>query len=156
MFDVIIIGAGVSGCAAARELSRYQLKIAVVDKESDVCEGTSKANSAIIHGGFDAKPGTLMAKLNVQGNRMMEEMAQKLDFPFKRNGSMVVCHGPEGIKGLEKLLDQGIQNGVEGMQILNRQEALALEPNLADGVYAALHIPSGGIICPFHMNIAYA
>lgn len=156
MYDVIIIGAGVSGCAVARELSRYQLKIAVLDKESDVCEGTSKANSAIVHGGFDAKPGTLMAKLNVAGNRMMEEMAKKLDFPFVRNGSMVVCTAPEGVAGLEKLLEQGRQNGVEGMRILDRSQALELEPNLADGVYAALHIPSAGIICPFSMNIAYA
>ena len=91
MRDVIIIGAGVSGCAVARELSRYQLDICVVEKESDICEGTSKANSGIVHGGFDAEPGTLMAKLNVMGNQMMQEMAEKLDFEFKRNGSMFVC-----------------------------------------------------------------
>ena len=82
-YDIIIIGAGVSGCAVARELSRYDLNICVLDKESDVCEGTSKANSGIVHAGHDAKPNTLKAKLNVQGNLMMEEMAKKLDFPFK-------------------------------------------------------------------------
>ena len=86
-YDIIIIGAGVSGCAVARELSRYDLNICVLDKESDVCEGTSKANSGIVNAGHDAKPDTLKAKLNVQGNLMMEEMAKKLDFPFKRNGS---------------------------------------------------------------------
>ena len=94
-YDIIIIGAGVSGCAVARELSRYDLKICVLDKESDVCEGTSKANSGIVHAGHDAKPDTLKAKLNVQGNLMMEEMAKKLDFPFRRNGSLVVCQNEE-------------------------------------------------------------
>lgn len=156
MKDVIIIGAGVSGCAIARELSRYQLDICVLERESDICEGTSKANSGIVHGGFDAKPGTLKAKLNVLGNSMMDEMSKKLDFEFKRNGSMVVCQNEMGIPALEKLLEQGKENGVKGMKILKREQALELEPNLADGVYAVLHIPSGGIVCPFGMNIAYA
>ena len=100
--DVIIIGAGVTGCAIARELSRYQLDICVVEKESDICEGTSKANSGIVHGGFDAKPGTLNARLNVQGNAMMEELSKKLDFPFQRNGSMVVCQSAEEMPVLEE------------------------------------------------------
>ena len=156
MYDIIIIGAGVSGCAAARELSRYRLKICVLDKESDVCEGTSKANSAIVHGGFDARPGSLMAELNVKGNQMMEEMARKLDFPFKRNGSMVVCRSREEIGKLEELMERGKTNGVEGLEILSREQALEIEPNLADQVYAALLVPSGGIVCPFGMNIAYA
>lgn len=156
MRDVIIIGAGVSGCAIARELSRYELDICVVEKESDVCEGTSKANSGIVHGGFDAKPGSLKAKLNVQGNILMEEMSKTLDFSFKRNGSMVICERPEEVSGLEKILEQGVKNGVQEMKILTREQALELEPNLADGVYAVLHIPSGGIVCPFEMNIAYA
>ena len=156
MKDVIIIGAGVSGCAIARELSRYQLDICVLERESDICEGTSKANSGIVHGGFDAKPGTLKAKLNVLGNSMMDEMSKKLDFEFKRNGSMVVCQNEMGIPALEKLLEQGKENGVKGMKILKREQALELEHNLADGVYAVLYIPSGGIVCPFGMNIAYA
>lgn len=91
MYDTVIIGAGVTGCAVARELSRYEIKACVLEKEEDVCSGTSKANSGIVHAGFDARPGTLMAKLNVQGNRMMEELSRELDFPFKRNGSLVVC-----------------------------------------------------------------
>lgn len=156
MYDVVIIGAGVSGCAVARELSRYQLAICVIEKESDVCEGTSKANSAIVHAGFDAPSGSLMAKLNVQGNKMMEEMAEKLDFPFRRNGSLVVCQNAEEMEGLRKLLERGEKNGVEGMKLLSREEALAIEPNLSDTVYAALSAPSGGIVCPFLMNIAYA
>ena len=127
-YDIIIIGAGVSGCAVARELSRYDLKICVLDKESDVCEGTSKANSGIVHAGHDAKPDTLKAKLNVQGNLMMEEMAKKLDFPFKRNGSLVVCQNEEELSKLEELKERGKENGVEGLRILTREEALELEP----------------------------
>lgn len=156
MKDVIIIGAGVSGCAVARELSRYELDICVLEKESDVCEGTSKANSGIVHGGFDAKPGTLKAKLNVLGNQMMDEMAEKLDFPFRRNGAMVVCQSKEEMAVLEELMERGKKNGVEGMEMLSRSQALLLEPNLADTVYAAIHIPSSGIVCPFEMNLAYA
>ena len=155
-YDIIIIGAGVSGCAAARELARYDLKICVLDKESDVCEGTSKANSGIVHAGHDAKPGTLKAKLNVQGNLMMEEMAKKLDFPFKRNGSLVVCQNEEELSKLEELKARGKENGVEGLKILTREEAIELEPALVDSVYAALYAPTGGIVCPFLMNIAYA
>ncbi len=155
IWDVVIIGAGVSGCAAARELSRYELNICVLDKESDICQGTSKANSGVVHGGFDAESGTLKAKLNVLGNAMMDEMARKLDFEFKRNGSMVVCHSQEQRPVLEALLLKGRRNGVEGMEILSRSQALKREPGLADGVYAALYIPSGGIVCPFGMNIAY-
>ena len=154
--DVIIIGAGVTGCAIARELSRYHLDICVIEKESDICEGTSKANSGIVHGGFDAKPGTLNARLNVQGNAMMEELSKKLDFPFKRNGSMVVCQSAEEMPVLEELLQRGLTNGVKDMRILSRTEALELEPNLADSVYAALLVPSGGIVCPFGLNIALA
>lgn len=156
MYDIVIIGAGVSGCAAARELSRYELNICVVDRESDVCEGTSKANSAIVHAGFDAKYGSLKAKLNVQGSQMMEEMSEILDFPFKRNGAMVVCQNASEIEGLEKLLERGEKNGVRGMRIITGEEAHELEPNLADTVYAALHVPDSAIICPFQMNIAYA
>ena len=156
MKDVIIIGAGVSGCAVARELSRYELDICVLEKESDVCEGTSKANSGIVHGGFDAKPGTLKAKLNVLGNQMMDEMAEKLDFPFRRNGAMVVCQSKEEMAVLEELMERGKKNGVEEMEMLSRSQALLLEPNLADTVYAAIHIPSSGIVCPFEMNLAYA
>ena len=154
--DVIIIGAGVTGCAIARELSRYKLDICVIEKESDICEGTSKANSGIVHGGFDAKPGSLKARLNVQGNAMMEELSKKLDFPFKRNGSMVVCQSAEEMPVLEELLQRGLTNGVKDMRILSRTEALELEPNLADSVYAALLVPSGGIVCPFGLNIALA
>lgn len=155
-YDAAIIGGGVIGAAVARELSRYPLQICLLEKEEDVCSGTSKANSAIIHGGFDAKPGSMKARMNVEGNRMMDSLAKELDIDFRRNGSMVVCFDKEGVAGLEKLLQQGIANGVEGLVILNREEAIAKEPNLSDEVYAALWVPSGGIVCPFGMTIALA
>ena len=156
MYDVLIIGAGVSGCAAARELSRYRLKIGVLEKGEDVCSGTSKANSGIVHAGFDARPGSLMARLNVEGNAMMEELSKTLDFPFRRNGSLVLCFDKEKEGMLEELKAQGEANGVPGLQILTGEEARALEPNLSRKVTAALWAPSGGIVCPFGLTIALA
>ncbi|MBQ9989993.1 MAG: NAD(P)/FAD-dependent oxidoreductase [Lachnospiraceae bacterium] len=155
-YDVIIIGAGVCGTAIARELSRYQVRIGVLEKEEDVCCGTSKANSAIIHAGFDAPEGSLMAKLNVRGNEMMDKLSRDLDFPFKRNGSLVLCLNEEDRPKLETLYERGIANGVKELKILERDEVLKLEENLSDEVSAALHAPTGGIVCPFQMNIAFA
>lgn len=156
MYDVVIIGAGVSGSAVARELSRYDLKVCVVEKEEDVCCGTSKANSAIVHAGFDAENGSLMAKLNVEGSQMMEELSKELDFEFKKNGSLVVCLNEEDRPDLEALYERGIKNGVKELRIIEREELKALEPNISDGALAALYAPTGGIVCPFGMNIAFA
>lgn len=156
MYDVIIIGAGVTGCAAARELSRYDLNILVLEKEEDVCCGTSKANSAIIHAGHDAAPGSLKARLNVQGNAMMDELARDLDFPFVRNGSLVLCFDEAQIPKLQELLQRGRQNGVPGLRIVTGPEMKEMEPNLSDEVKAFLYCPTGGIVCPFNMTIAYA
>ena len=156
MYDVMIIGSGVSGSAAARELSRYKAKICVLEKEEDVCCGTSKANSGIVHAGYDAKEGSLMAKLNVRGNAMMEQLSKDLDFPFKRIGSLVICLREEDMDKLQALYDRGVANGVSGLQILNREEVLEMEPNIADNVYAALYAPTAGIVCPFNLNIAMA
>ena len=103
MYDVMIIGAGVSGCAIARELSRYQLKIGVLEKEEDVCCGTSKANSGIVHAGFDAKPGTMKAKMNVEGNAMMGDLARELDFSFERIGSLVLCFSEEDLVSVQNV-----------------------------------------------------
>lgn len=155
-YDVVIIGAGVTGAAVARELSRYQVKACVLEREEDVCCGTSKANSAIVHAGYDAEPGTLMAELNVKGNQMMEALSEELDFPFKRNGSLVVCTDENRLGELKELLERGVKNGVQGLRILNREEAHMLEPNLADEVVYAMYAPSGGIVCPFELNIALA
>lgn len=156
MYDVIIIGAGVTGSAVARELSRYKLNVCVLEKEEDVCCGASKANSAIVHAGFDAAAGSLMAHLNVRGNEMMDDISRDLDVPFKRNGAMVVCINESEKDGLQDLYDRGIANGVRGMQILTREEALEKEPNLSENVVAALYAPTSGIICPFILNIAMA
>ena len=156
IYDIIIIGAGVSGSAIARELSRYKLNVCVLEREEDVCTGTSKANSAIIHAGFDAPAGSLMAKLNVEGNEMMDELCKDLDIPFKRNGSLVVCIHKEELAGLNELYDRGVKNGVKGLKILSKEEVLEMEPNLSDHVEGALYAPTGGIICPFILNIAMA
>ena len=156
MYDVIIIGAGVTGSAVARELSRYKLNVCVLDKEEDVCCGTSKANSAIVHAGFDAATGSLMARFNVRGNEMMDQLSKDLDIPFKRNGALVVCIHESEKDGLKDLYDRGVANGVKGLQILSREEALEKEPNLSENVVAALYAPTSGIVCPFILNIAMA
>ncbi len=156
MYDVIVIGAGVTGCAVARELSRYRLNVLVLEKEEDVCCGTSKANSAVIHAGHDALPGTWKARFNVEGNAMMDRLAEELDFPFRRNGSLVVCLEEERIPELEALLERGRQNGVEGLRIVTGAEIKELEPNLSDEVKAVLYCPTGGIVCPFLMTVALA
>lgn len=156
MYDVIIIGAGVSGCAIARELSRLELKTAVLEKALDVCEGTSKANSGIVHAGYDAKPGTLKARLNVEGSRKMEALSKELDFPYKKNGSIVLCFDEKDKDKLYELKRRGESNGVDGLSILDRQELLRMEPAIGDGAAAALYAPAGAIVCPFGLTIALA
>ena len=156
MYDAIIIGAGVTGCAIARELSRYQLNILVLEKEEDVCCGTSKANSAIIHAGHDAKPGSLKARFNVRGNELMDQLSADLDFPFTRNGSLVLCFEESQIPELEELADRGRKNGVPGLSIVTGEAIKSLEPALSDDVKAVLVCPTGGIVCPFGLNIAMA
>lgn len=156
MLDVLIIGAGVIGSAIAREISRYETSVCVIEKEEDVCNGTSKANSAIIHAGFDAKPGSLKAKLNVLGNEKMTTLSEELDIPFSRNGSLVVCTKDQDRTALLDLLEKATQNNVPGCRIVERDELLKMEPNLADDVTCALYAPTGGIVCPFHMTMAFA
>lgn len=156
MYDVAIIGAGVIGSAIARELSRYQIHACVIEREEDVCCGTSKANSAIIHAGFDATPGTLKARLNVRGNEMMDTIAKELDVPFTRNGSLVVCTKDQDRSGLNQLMEKGSANHVPGLRILEREELIKMEPNLSDDVTCALYAPTGGIVCPFHLTMAFA
>ncbi len=156
MYDVIIVGAGVSGAASARELSRCAARVCVLEKEEDVCCGTSKANSAIVHAGYDAAPGSLMAKLNVRGNALMGDLAKDLDIPFRRIGSLVVCLSEEDMPGLQALYDRGQANGVPDLRIIYHDELLQMEPNLSEETYAALYAPTAGIVCPFGLNIALA
>lgn len=156
MIDIIVIGAGVSGCAIARELSRKKASVLVVERDEDVCCGTSKANSAIVHAGYDAKHGSLMAKLNVQGSRMMEPLSKELDFHYQRNGSLVVMISEEDRPALMKLYENGVANGVEGLRIVERDELVLMEPNISDEAVAALYAPTGAIVCPFGLTYALA
>ena len=154
MFDVVVIGAGVVGGLVARELARYELSVAIVEKCSDVALGATRANSAIVHAGYDAKEGSLKAKLNVLGSKMMESVAEELGVKYKRNGSLVVGFNDEDRKTLEGLLERGTKNGVEGLRVIDREEILALEPNIGAGVTVALHAPTGAIICPYELCMA--
>ncbi|MBQ9816548.1 MAG: NAD(P)/FAD-dependent oxidoreductase [Proteobacteria bacterium] len=156
MKDVVIIGAGVIGCAVARELSKFQCDVCVLEASEDVCAGTSKANSGIVHAGFDAMPGSAKARFNVMGSRMMPQITQDLDVPFKRNGALVVCVDRSLRPGLDELLERGRINGVQNLRILERDELKKLEPNISDNAIAALYAPDSGIICPFKLTIAMA
>ena len=154
-YDAVIVGGGVIGAAIARELSRYALSVCLIEKEEDVCSGTSKANSAIVHAGYDAKPGSLKAQLNVQGNSMMGDLSRDLEFEFKRNGSLVLCFADEDMPKLAELYQRGLKNGVD-VKLISGDEARKMEPNLTDEVVAALYAPTGGIVCPFGLTIALA
>ena len=156
MYDVVIIGCGVVGASAAYELARYKLRVAVLEAAADIAAGTTKANSAIIHAGYDPEPGTLMARLNVEGNRLTGEICEKLQVPFKRVGSLVVAFSPEQLPTLRTLYDRGCKNGVPGLRLLSGMEARAMEPGLSEEVCGALFAPSAGIIDPWGFAIAMA
>lgn len=156
MYDVVIIGCGVVGASAAYELARYKLRVAVLEAAADIAAGTTKANSAIIHAGYDPEPGTLMARLNVEGNRLTGEICEKLQVPFKRVGSLVVAFSPEQLPTLRTLYDRGCKNGVSGLRLLSGEEARAMEPGLSEEVCGALFAPSAGIIDPWGFAIAMA
>jgi len=155
-FDVAVIGAGVVGASIARELSRYKLSTVVVERCEDVCSGTSKANSAIVHAGYDAVPGSLKAKFNVRGAELIRELSKKLDFDYRENGSMVISLSPEGHTGLMTLLEKGEKNGVKDLEIISGDRAREIEPALSPEVVEALLVPHGAIVCPFLMTIAFA
>ena len=153
-YDVLIIGAGVTGCAIARELSHTGLKIALSDACDDVAMGASRANSAIVHAGYDCVPGTLMAKLNVRGNEMFDDVCESLNVPLLRVGSFVIAFGAEDEKELNNLLERGRANGVPGLEIISGERAREMEPKLSDDVTAALWAPTAGITCPYELTIA--
>ena len=156
MEDVVVVGAGVVGCSIARSLSRYELKVRVVEACSDVAEGASKANSAIVHAGFDAKPGSNKALFNVLGNKMFERTCAELKVPFRRNGSLVLAFSDDDITRLEELLARGRANGVEGLEVIGRDALLAREPNVSKDAVAALWAPTGGICCPYDLTFRSA
>ena len=156
MYDVTIIGCGVIGASLAYTLSRYQLRVLVLEKENDVAMGTTKANSAVVHAGYDPAHGTLMAKLNVRGSAMMEELCRKLSVKYKRTGSFVLAFDEAQRAHLEKMLENGNKNGVPGLQLLSGEEAREMEPGLSENVCAALYAPSAAIIDPWGLCIAEA
>jgi len=156
MYDVVIIGAGITGCSVARFLSRYSGRFCVMERSEDVCTGTSKANSAIIHAGFDAAHGSLMAKYNLIGNRMYPELARELDFDYRNNGSLVLALDEDDIPKLEALKENGEKNGVEGLEIIGRERLKELEPSVGHVPVAALYAPTAGIVCPFGATVAFA
>ncbi len=155
-YDVVIIGGGVCGAAIARELSRYTGSICLVERCEDVCCGTSKANSAIVHAGFDARPGSLMARLNVAGAKAMAALSRTLDFPYRQIGSLVLCCDAAQRPQLERLYSQGLENGVEGLALLSGDQVRAMEPNVTRRCISALWAPMAGIVCPFGLTIALA
>ena len=154
MYDVAIIGAGIVGGMLARTLAAYDLKICILEKENDVAMGATRANSGIVHAGYDAEEGSLKARFNVSGSEMMETVARELGVPYRNNGSLVIGFNEEDRYVIEKLYQRGVRNGVKNLRILTGEEARALEPNLSETVSCALHAPSCGIICPYELAIA--
>lgn len=154
MYDVAIIGAGIVGASVARELSRYNLKVCLIEKENDVSEGATKANSAIVHAGYDPEVGTVMARLNVRGCHLTEVYTKELDVPYKKIGSLVVAFSEPELKTLEELYHRGNTNGVPDQRLIGREELLKLEPNIGDKAVGALVSPSAGIVGPWEFCIA--
>lgn len=156
MVDVVIVGGGVCGCSLLYELSRYKLSAVLVEKENDVSVGTTKANSAIVHAGYDPHPGTTMARYNVEGNALVKELCEKLDVPYKQIGSLVLAFDADQDALVRELFDRGTQNGVPGMKVLSAAEVREMEPNVSPEVTSALYAPSAGIVSPWELAIALA
>jgi len=156
MLDVLVIGCGIVGAAAAMELSKYQLQVAVLEKENDVANGTTKANSAILHAGYDPLPGTLMARLNVRGVELAKQLCEQLDVPYRQCGSLVLAFSPAECGTLETLRQRGEANGVPGLQVLTGDEARAMDPQLSDKVQAVLYAPTAAICSPWEYCLALA
>ncbi len=153
-YDVAVIGGGVTGALITRELSAYDISVALLERENDVAMGTTKANSAIVHGGFDAVTGTLKAELNVKGTALMPVVCKEMNVPFRNNGSMVLAFSEEEMQTVGKLYDRGIANGVPGLEIIDKARVKELEPHVSDSVVGALLCNSSGIVCPYELTIA--
>lgn len=153
-YDVIVIGGGILGCMTARNLRRWNISVLLLEKEEDICTGITRANSAIVYAGYDNKPGSLKAELTVRGNANMESLCEELEVPFHRCGSLLVTYEKNAVSRLERKFQNGIRNGVPGMQLLSGQEAEAMEPMLKKGVAGALYAPSTATVNPWQLGIA--
>lgn len=156
MYDVAIIGAGISGCSLFYELARYRLRVILLEKENDVSLGTTKANSAIVHAGYDPPEGTVMARTNVAGNAIIKELCKQLDVPYKQIGSLVIAFTEEQMDTVRKLHSRGVKNGVPGLRVLSKEETRNMEPSLSGQVVGALYAPSAGIVSPWELTLALA
>lgn len=154
MYDVAVIGAGVVGGMIARKLSSFDLKVCIIEKKNDVAMGATKANSAIVHAGFDAKEGSLKALLNVRGSKMFPQVTKELGVKYINNGSIVIGFNDEDRAAIEELLIRGTKNGVENLCIVEKGELKKLEPNISDNVVCALYAPTGAITCPYELTVA--
>jgi len=154
MYDIAIIGGGVIGAAIARKLSAYTINVVVLEKEDDVCSGSSKANSGIAHAGFDAKTGSKKAYFNVLGSKMMEAYCEELGVKYKRNGALVIGFNDGDVKTIEDLMARGVENGVDGLEILDAKQLHETEPNISDNAIAALYAKNSAIICPYDLTYA--
>jgi glycerol-3-phosphate dehydrogenase len=155
MYDVVIIGAGITGCAAAFELSRYRLSVAVLERENDVGAGVTKANTGIIHAGYDPEPGTVMARANIEGRRLAGTLCEQLDVPHRECGSLVLSFNPENDETLRRLYRRGLANGAEGLSLLSAAETLALEPNLNPAVRGSLRAAGVMVLSPWEYALAF-
>ncbi len=153
-YDVAVIGAGISGCAVARQLSMYKLRVIVIDAEDDVASGTTKANTAIVHAGYDAKPGTWKAATNLEGSRMYEGLCRQLDVPYSKTGTLVVAIDAVQDEAVRQLKTRGEMNGVPGLEVLDSKRLLEMEPNINPAAKSALFAPTGAYTCPWEMCIA--
>lgn len=154
IFDAAVIGAGVVGAFISRELKKYKLSVCILEKECDVAMGSSRANSAIVHAGFDAESGSLKAKLNVRGSQMMEQVAKDLGVSYRRNGSLVIGFDQKDMEVIHTLYDRGVQNGVKNLEVIGKERLKELEPHISDEAIGALHAPTGAIICPYDLTIS--
>ncbi|MBR6562634.1 MAG: FAD-dependent oxidoreductase [Clostridia bacterium] len=156
MYDVIIIGGGVCGAAIAMYLSKYDVKCCLLEKDNDIAIGTTRANSGIVHAGYDPEPDTLMARLNVRGCELIEEIASKMNVPYRKTGSMVIAFNANDEAHIRELYERGIANGVRGMELLDKEELLKREPNLSPDVTGALYAPSAAVVNPWRLCLAMA
>lgn len=155
-YDIAIIGGGVTGSLTAYNLSMFDIKVCVIEKESDLASGATGANSGIVHAGYDPKPGSMKAIYNIKGSKIMPELCRKLSVPFKNNGSLVLAFTPEEHHSLIELFSRGVENGVEQIHILDKTRVRNIEPNISEKVYSALYLPSGSIVCPYELTFASA